>query len=271
MIWVLFRRKSSTVEAAPVNLEEALARIGIADKRARFYLAALELGEAPVQKIAERAGISRTTAYDVLPRLTHDGLVSRIDKGGRLHVAAEDPARLLAVLEDRRRTVEEVLPELRSRYSRSAARPRIRFYEGRDAIDTVLYDTLECRSKRLKGILSMTSDLFKSPGRLAMERYVARRIAAGVHLQVVRSREQEAGQDRWLSRAEDLRELRWAPAGALFTMTTWTYDDKVSLISSRRENFGIIVQSEEFSDLMNTLFAVLWQASTPAGATRPGA
>lgn len=49
-----------------------------------------------------------------------------------------------------------------------------------------------------------------------------------------------------------------------FRMTGWTYDDKVSLISSRRENFGIIIQSEEFSDLMNTLFTVLWQASEPA-------
>jgi sugar-specific transcriptional regulator TrmB len=247
-----------------MNIEEALARIGIGDKRARFYLAALELGEAPVQKVAERAGVSRTTAYDVLARLTRDGLVSRVDKGGRLHIGAEDPSRLLAVLEDRRRTVEEVLPELRSRYSRSAARPRIRFYEGRDAVNAVLDDTLQCRSKRLKGILSMTSDLFKVPGMPAMERYVARRIAAGVHLQVVRSRQLEPRRDRWLTRAEDLRELRWAPPGAVFTMTTWTYDDKVSLISSRRENFGIIIQSQEFSELMSTLFAVLWETSTPA-------
>jgi HTH-type transcriptional regulator, sugar sensing transcriptional regulator len=116
------------------NVEEALGRIGIGDKRARFYMAALELGEAPVQKVAERAGISRTTAYDVLTRLTRDGLVSRVEKDGRLHIAAEDPGRLLGVLEDRRRTVEEMLPELRSRYSRSAARPRIRYYEGRDGI-----------------------------------------------------------------------------------------------------------------------------------------
>jgi hypothetical protein len=94
----------------------------------------------------------------VLTRLTRDGLVSRVEKDGRLHIAAEDPGRLLGVLEDRRRTVEEVLPELRSRYSLSAARPRIRFYEGRDGITTVLDDTLECRSKRLKGILSMASD-----------------------------------------------------------------------------------------------------------------
>ena len=129
-----------------VNIEEALGRIGIGDKRARFYLASLELGEAPVQKVADRAGISRTTAYDVLARLTRDGLVSRVEKGGRLHIAAEDPGRLLAVLDDRRRMLEGVLPELRSRYSRSATRPRIRFYEGRDGVNTVLSDTLACRT-----------------------------------------------------------------------------------------------------------------------------
>jgi hypothetical protein len=99
-----------------------------------------------------------------------------------------------------------------------------------------------------------------------MEQYVARRIAAHVHLQVVRSRQQETHRDRWLTRAEDLRELRWAPDGVVFTMTTWTYDDKVSFISSRRENFGIIIQSQEFSELMNSLFAILWHASTPAQA-----
>lgn len=245
-----------------MNLEEALGRIGIAGKRARFYLAALELGEAPVQKVAEKAAITRTTAYDILGRLVREGLVSRVEKDGRTHIAAEDPARLLGVLDDRRRTVEEMLPELRSLHSHSSVRPRIRFYEGRDGINTVLYDTLRCRSKRLEGILSMT-DLFQVPGRPEMEQYVAARIAAGVRLRVVRSREKDVGPDVWRSRAEDLRELRYAPDGAVFTMTTWTYDDKVSIIASRREDFGMIVESEEFAEMMRHLFAALWLASTP--------
>ena len=247
-----------------MNLEEALGRIGIAGKRARFYLAALELGEAPVQKVAEKAGITRTTAYDLLGRLVREGLVSRVEKDGRTHITAEDPARLLGVLDDRRRTVEEMLPELRSLHSHSSVRPRIRFYEGRDGINTVLYDTLRCRSKRLEGILSMT-DLFQVPGRPEMEQYVAARIAAGVRLRVVRSREKDVGPDVWRSGAEDLRELRYAPDGAVFTMTTWTYDDKVSIIASRREDFGMIVESEEFAEMMRHLFAALWLASTPDG------
>jgi len=245
-----------------VNVEEALGRIGIAGKRARFYLAALELGEAPVHAIAQKAGITRTTAYDILARLAREGLVSRVEKDGRTHIAAEDPARLLGVLDDRRRTVEDILPELRSLHRRSSARPRIRVYEGREGINTVLYDTLRCRSNRLDGILSMT-DLFQVPGRREMEEYVAARIAAGVCLRVVRSREKEVGPDVWPTRGEDLRELRYAPEGAVFTMTTWVYDDKVSIIASRRENFGMIVESAEFAEMQKHLFAALWLASAP--------
>jgi sugar-specific transcriptional regulator TrmB len=246
-------------------IEEALARLGISGKRARFYLAALELGEAPVHAVARQAGLSRTTAYDLLTRLAAEGLLTRVTKNGRLHVAAEDPARLLGAVDDRRRTVEELLPELRSLANRAGVRPRVRFYEGREGITLVLHDTLRCRSKALDGILSMT-DLFQVPGREAMEEYVARRIRTGIRLRVVRSREKDIGPDVWPTRPEDLRELRYAPEGTVFTMTTWIYDDRVSIISSRREHFGMILESPEFSALMRNLFAALWQASTPAPA-----
>lgn len=245
-----------------MSLEETLGRIGISGKRARLYLAALELGEAPVHAIAQKAGVTRTTAYDLLARLAREGLVSRVEKDGRTHIAAEDPARLLGVLDDRRRTVEDVLPELRSLIRGSSVRPRIRLYEGREGIGTVLYDTLRGASKRLDGILSMT-DLFQVPGRREMEEYVAARIVAGVRLRVVRSREKDVGADVWPTRAEDLRELRYAPEGAVFTMTTWVYDDKVSIIASRRENFGMIVESAEFAEMQKHLFGALWLASTP--------
>lgn len=243
-------------------LDDELAQIGISGKRAKFYLAALELGEAPVQAVARKAGISRTTAYDVLERLARDGLIIRVRKRGRYHIAAEDPARLLRIMEDRQRMLSSLLPELQSMYQGSTVRPRIRFYEGREGIKTVLYDTLWCWSKQLSGILSM-ADLLDVPGRAEMDAYVARRIVTGVNLRVVRSRVKEIGDDVWPTRGADLRDLRYAPDGLVFTMTTWIYDNKVSIISSRREDFGMVIESEEFSDLMKNLFTVLWQASTP--------
>lgn len=256
-----------------MQLEDSLARLGIDGKRAKLYLAALELGEAPITAIAKKAGISRTTAYDVLGRLLQEGLVTQVEKSGRLHVLAEDPAALVRALEGRRQLAQGLIPELRSVYNRSAVKPRVRYYEGAEGIRTVLLDTLACRSKQLRGILSMV-DLFEVPGLKEMEQYIARRIAAGISLRVVRSRVKEAG-DIWPTRRADLRELRYTPDGLVFTMTTYIYDHKVSVISSRRENFGMIIESEELAKLQEALFEVLWRASEPAPepdgpAPRPG-
>lgn len=244
-----------------MTLEDGLAKLGVHGKQARFYLAALELGQAPVRLIAEKSGIGRTTAYDVLAKLQQQGLVSQVEKGGIRYVTAEDPARLLRILDERRQTLEGLLPELRSVYNLSTVKPRIRFYEGVEGIKTVLYDTLSSRSKHLLGILSMV-DLLDVPGRDEMEDYIVRRIASGIFLKVLRSREKEVG-NIWPTRAADLRELRYTPPGLVFTMTTYVYDQKVSVISSRRENFGMIIESQEFAKMQENLFMVLWQVSEP--------
>lgn len=248
--------------AVTVRLSDALQQLGINDKRGNFYLAALETGEAPVPTVAKRAGVSRTIAYSIVDWLVKAGLVTRLRRQGKYYVVAADPNHLLRVLADRQRTLGDVLPELQSLYSSSIVKPRIRFHEGREGIRTVLYDTLTCRSKHLSAVLSM-ADLRELPGE--QEQYIAERRARGIHLRVVRSPAKEEGDHLWPTSARDLRELRYAPADLLFTMTTWIYDHKVALISSRRENFGMIIESLEFSQLMTNFFELLWRTSTRVG------
>jgi hypothetical protein len=45
-----------------------------------------------------------------------------------MYVVAEDPAVLLRKLEQRRRLVEEDLPQIQAIYSHSMFKPRIRYY-----------------------------------------------------------------------------------------------------------------------------------------------
>lgn len=246
-----------------MTVESELQRFGIEGAEARFYLAALEMGQAPVGQIARRAGVSRTNGYDLLARLARRGLLSQVARGTRKRqvVVAEDPGRLGRMLDEQQRALAALLPELRTLHSRSPVRPRVRFYEGIEGIKTVLNDTLTCRSRQLLGILSM-GDLFQAPGRRFMEDYVRRRIRAGVALKVLRSRAKDVG-NIWPTRDADLRELRYTPPPLAFTMTTYIYDETVSIISSRRENFGMTIESQELAELQRNLFMVLWQASDP--------
>ena len=64
-------------------LETELKKLNFSDKEARVYLALLELGEAPVQKIAEKAKVNRATTYVILESLKKKTAARTIKKQKR--------------------------------------------------------------------------------------------------------------------------------------------------------------------------------------------
>ena len=244
-----------------MDLELAMHQLGIRGKLYSAYLAALELGEATVNQIATRAGLGRTTAYSVIERLQEEGLVVLVDRNDKRFVVPEDPTVLLRRLEARQRTLADLMPELQSLYNRARHKPEIKFYDGKDAVRTVLWDTLTARSKQLRGVLS-AAQLLESVGREDMERYIQKRVDCGIRLQVLRSSSQDI--DRlWPGVDAQLRELRYAPEHIALAMTTYVYDDKVVMLSSKREDYGMIIRSQDFAALYAAMFDGLWAISTP--------
>lgn len=242
-------------------IDRVLTDIGLHETEVRFYLAALELGQASIRDIAQKAGISRTNAYDVFSRLLEQRLVSEISQSGDrlMLIVAESPQRVLEIVEERRKKLEAVMPELLSLHNRTPAKPNVRYYQGEDGIKAVLEQTLGCRSKSLLGILSMC-DLYEVPGRQWMDEYVERRINAGVHLRVVRSSNKDL-HPFWSQSEAELRTVRYAPPDFNFTMTTYIYGNTVALISSRKENFAMTIDSAELAVMQTGLFEMLWDAS----------
>lgn len=253
-----------------MDIAHALAQLGLHETEARFYLAALELGQAPMREVAEKAGISRTNAYDVFSRLCEQGLVTEVGTSGKaILVVAEAPEQLYAMFEERRLRLERLMPELDSLHVRSRSKPRVRYFQGMEGIQAVLDATLRCRSKKLLGILSMR-DLYQVPGRAWMDDHVKRRIAAGVHLRAIRSPINDM-HPHWPESAADLRQLRFAPDDFVFAMTTYIYDEKVAIISTQRENFAMTIESAEFALMQTYLFEALWSTCAAVGELSRGA
>lgn len=243
-------------------IKDELKAFGLEDKKARVYLALLEMGQAKAHEIAHKAKISRPTTYDILEKLATDGLVGAYEKHKIRYYIANDPERIKRNLLDKQRSLENLLPELRSIYNSLTSKPKIAFYEGVEGIETVFEETINARNKNLRGILSMY-DLFKIPGKRYMDDYVKRRVQLGYNLQVIRSRPKEVA-ETWPTSHEEFRELRYAPEPMVFDMTMYLYDNKVGLISTVKENFGMIIESQEYSRTMGYLFQALWQVSRSA-------
>ena len=246
-----------------MDIAYQLAQIGINGTLYKLYTAAIELGEAPIAEVAAHAGMVRTTAYDALSRLEQEGLITLQEKRGKRYVIAHDPNTLMEKLEGRRQMLSELLPQLRSMYNRAKGKPQIRFYEGVEGIRTALRDTLTTTEtpKVVRGILSM-EELMQTPGQEEMDQFINDRVDAGIWLKVLRS-EQKDVEPIWPSNNETLRELRYCPPDMMLSMTTFIYDQRVCLISSKKENYGLIIDSVEFAAMQRTLFDAIWALSAP--------
>lgn len=245
---------------------EELVSAGLDPKEAKFYLAVLGMDRPTVAEAAERAGVSRTNAYDIAKRLVHHGLLSITEVGpsgkpagrGRGLLAAADPGKLLDDWANRKEILDSLVPKLRAMRAKGGSQPRVRYLEGAAGMRAALFETLEWPSP-LRGILSMR-DLLSVPGERAMREYIARRRAYHLTLRVVRSPENDY-EYGWPTSEADYRESRYAPRDYLFTMTTIIGENTVAVMSSRRENFAMMIESSEYAQMQTNLFEVLWSAS----------
>ncbi len=69
---------SKIVDTSKTELRRRLIEdMGFSDKKAETYLCLLKMGEVTASQIAKNAGIKRTTVYNILPELLHDGLIKK--------------------------------------------------------------------------------------------------------------------------------------------------------------------------------------------------
>lgn len=245
-----------------MNIEEILKNVGFKDKKARVYRACLELGQANAQEIAKKAEVERTSVYVILENLEKEGLLNTTIKKKTKYFLPAHPQKLVEILEGKVDLLGKYLPLFVSLYKSSDVRPKVRFYEDRESIKEILKDTLTCKEKKIRSI-SSAKDLLELLGKDFMNHHIERRVKAGV--QTISLRPQEKEPEHWYLAAENkevLRTVRFLPNNISFDVVCLIYDYKVALISSRKEKFGFIVESEEFSDFMKTIYDFIWQASS---------
>lgn len=241
------------------SIPKTLAQFGLTHNQTKIYLALLELGEAKVQDIAKGAAVLRTTVYEVLEQLKNLGIASQYNRAGVRLYMAEPPRKLEQILEFKKKSIQEIIPELESIYNIGGFKPKIKYYEGLEGYKTVYEDTLTAAGKRLYGILSM-KDMLDKLGEKYMDDYIVRRVKAGIYLSIIRIGPHEI-KHIWPEGPKEMRSVRLAPDNFVFPLTMYIYDNKVSLMSTKRENFSLIIESREFMQTQKALFDALWQTS----------
>src|SRR3989344_446016 len=240
-----------------MDLITSLKNWGLDDREAAIYLASLQLGPAVVQRVAQKAGVKRTTTYLVAKDLKEKGLMSEFRNRQGIHLVAEAPEALINSLQARERRVRDILPELRAITNKQSTKPNITFYEGREGIREVCEDTLGTPNSEMLFISSL-ADIYKivSPS-YDKEYYIPERLKKNIkcRMLVFRDRETEA-----MAREDKQknRETRFLPATFDFNATQFIYGNKIAYVSSEKELVGVIIESEDIAKLERQKYEMIW-------------
>jgi len=166
------------------NIQKVIESLGYKSKEAKFYLAALLLGEAKISELAFKLKIPRTSAIVIAEKLQKDGLLSYYVKRLSKYWVAEKPDNLLRKLNETELMLKTVLPELNVlRLKTVAGQPTVKVYVGTKEIQLIFSDILMTR-KNFRAIVAW-DDLIHIMGREYLTNFIEAHTGQFLKLQLL--------------------------------------------------------------------------------------
>jgi len=126
-----------------MELSKALKEYGLTDNEIKVYVTLIKTRESTAQNIAKNTNLPRTTTYHILENLEQKALVGFIVKESKKYFQASKPMQLLESIEEKKKIIKEIIPELNSLSGSIKEKPKITVYEGLKGVRAVLKDVLE--------------------------------------------------------------------------------------------------------------------------------
>lgn len=248
------------------NLTYELEQLGLDKNEAVIYLANLELGPSPVQRIAQRGKVPRATTYLVLESLKKKGLVSTYEHGKKTYFAPQHPSQLVGFVKQqeaevlvRQKTVESLVPELEGigQFAESK-RPRVRYYEGKESFQAFRRDLLSKRKdqKLVRGIFDI-NEISRLVG--SIEDFAQKRTSEGVESRSLYTwaNNQLPDYDEKLKRTAKKIDEKTYPLPADVSII----GNCVGLMPYGDPFRAVIIEDKAIADTLTSIFELAWKGT----------
>lgn len=242
-----------------------LKTLGLPERTQAAYLDLLSHGAASARVVASRLGVPRSSLYDHLRPLLERGLVVERDVEGKAVFAIHDVNDLDRLVAEE----QDSLAFLRKRFATEkaslltkadAAEPRIKFTEGKEGVNALLKEMLWDATDTILTVWPYEEmlSIFSAED---LDLFNRKRIKQNIALRSIWTGQVPTGKSHVWRGGDYLVERKVAPKRYATPMGYSIYGDKVSFISSAREQYAFVVHSADFAALMRAQFAALWQES----------
>ncbi len=252
-----------------MKINQILKEIGLTDREIRVYIFGLKTGPIRASRLAEKMKIDRVNLYGILKSLQQKGLTSQNSKSYDKCFIMEPLANLKNKIErqiDQKKIVQveldKVLQTLKFLTPISESIPHIKIFEGKEGIINILQEVYKIKERKIQTIQG-SKDIEGNVSKEIIKKILEKRVAKGIINQALKKRSFD--QSMVEERKRELRDTRYLPEKFNFDATMIIFSKKVAIISSKVEDFGFTIQSEELVHFFKVLFEMLWEVSNKPG------
>lgn len=250
-----------------IELEKELVKLGLSEKESMVYLASIQLGSSPVQKISQKSKVNRATTYVIIESLMEMGLMSKYDEGKKTFFVAEKPDRLISFFEtkekdlhDKLSRIKEMVPQLDTLYNDLFDKPKVKYYEGVEGLKSVQSDFADSLDKKDEMYIFLPYDDFEqSVLKKKLDIVRRRRVKKGIKVKIIyTSREGRREEYESMGRREGQEHFFVEYKDYPFKGGMNIYGNKIFMIDYRGKLGGIVIENKTLAGLMKNVFKMIW-------------
>jgi sugar-specific transcriptional regulator TrmB len=237
-----------------MELQEKLQNYGLSNKEAKLYLAALTLGTASITQLSKKANLKRPTTYLIIESLLDKSLLIAVPQGKKIYYRPEEPSQLSIKLDNKKRLIEEIAPELQSLYLKSTNQPKIRFYEGKDKLYQVYEEVFHGKEVWAMVSVDRFLELFTEEDNRHFFRIITRQGGIIYDLLEDTKKSQQFAQAKY---RKGLSEVKFLPKEIRIETDFLVFDHKVVIISLSNV-VGVIIEDKGIADTVRIMLQSMW-------------
>ncbi|MBD3247339.1 hypothetical protein GF378_01835 [Candidatus Pacearchaeota archaeon] len=240
--------------------DKVLEEAGLTKNEIIVYKTLLRLGSSTAGAVTKKSGIHRSRVYESLNRLVNKGLVGYSIKANVKHFYAQSPESLLEFIDEKRRKIKDVLPELKELQSFKPEKQEVNVFEGYKGLKSV-FDNAINQLKKGDEILVFGArsgqDVSSKAWESFFKNFNKRRVKKGIKYKIIFNKDLEKSKLVSEFKKSELTEVRFieqkTPAGINI------HGDNVAIIVWKKKPYAFLITSKEVSQSFREYFRVLWK------------
>jgi sugar-specific transcriptional regulator TrmB len=239
------------------KLKNTLIDLGLTDKEASIYLGALALGPTTILKIAQNSGLKRTTAYSIIESLKQKGLINIEIRGWKKLFVAENPKKLKSLLEEKKQSLEETLPNFLSIYNTKGDENAIKYFEGLTSVKSVYNSLIEDIKSNQDYLVIADQEKWQELDKEFFTKFIERRGKLNINIKLLLE-DSPSARDYYQKQKNYNSQIKILPKKTTFSANLIITPQKAVIHQLVPPIMAIVTENKNIIKMYQEIFYALW-------------